>query len=101
MEKNTESDDEDDETDQSESENDESAFNNEKADTTALNEKKKIEEPDSPDHDSPSYTTPKVYTSPEISRGGRCPITGKKLLGCKWNELKGEFDVDGVRRLIF
>lgn len=43
----------------------------------------------------------KAYTSAEISRGGRCPITGKRILGCKWNELKGEFDVDGIRRLIF
>lgn len=52
---------------------------------------------------NPQSTTPsvKTYTSAEISRGGRCPITGKKILGCKWNELKGEFDVDGIRRLIF
>lgn len=46
-------------------------------------------------------TPTKTYTSIEISRGGRCPITGKRILGCKWNELKGEFDVDGIRRLIF
>lgn len=43
----------------------------------------------------------KNYTTTEISRGGRCPVTGRKLLGCKWNELKGEFDVDGIQRLIF
>ncbi|CUM67265.1 uncharacterized protein PRCAT00004958001 [Priceomyces carsonii] len=37
----------------------------------------------------------------DISKGGRCPITGKKLLGCKWNAAKGSFDVEGLRRLIF
>lgn len=37
----------------------------------------------------------------DTSKGGRCPITGRKLLGCKWNELTGEFEVDGIRRLIF
>lgn len=36
-----------------------------------------------------------------ISKGGRCPITGRKLLGCKYNPLTDEFDVEGVRRLIF
>ncbi|GEQ70236.1 hypothetical protein JCM33374_g3912 [Metschnikowia sp. JCM 33374] len=36
-----------------------------------------------------------------IEKGGRCPITGQKLLGCKWNEATGEFDVNGIRRLIF
>lgn len=34
-------------------------------------------------------------------RGGRCPITGRKLLGCKWNAVKQEWDIDGIRRLIF
>lgn len=37
----------------------------------------------------------------DVSRGGRCPITGRKLLGCKYNTTTGEFDVDGIRRLIF
>lgn len=37
----------------------------------------------------------------DIFRGGRCPVTGKKLLGCKWNELKQEWDIEGIRRLIF
>lgn len=37
----------------------------------------------------------------DVNKGGRCPITGRKLLGCKWNELTGEYDVDGLRRLIF
>lgn len=36
-----------------------------------------------------------------IEKGGRCPITGQKLLGCKWNEVTGEFEVNGIRRLIF
>lgn len=36
-----------------------------------------------------------------LNKGGRCPITGKKLLGCKWNALKEEWDVEGLRRLIF
>lgn len=36
-----------------------------------------------------------------IDDGGRCPITGKKLLGCKWNTLKEEWEIEGIRRLIF
>lgn len=43
----------------------------------------------------------KSQTVYDISMGGRCPITGQKLLGCKYNELTGEFDVEGIRRLIF
>lgn len=37
----------------------------------------------------------------DLNKGGRCPITGKKLLGCKWNALKDEYDIEGLRRLIF
>lgn len=37
----------------------------------------------------------------DIDKGGRCPITGRKLLGCKWNPLKEEYDIEGLRRLIF
>lgn len=37
----------------------------------------------------------------DLDLGGRCPITGKKLLGCKWNAIKQEWDIDGIRRLIF
>lgn len=37
----------------------------------------------------------------DINKGGRCPITGKKLLGCKWNSLKNEWEIEGIRRLIF
>lgn len=37
----------------------------------------------------------------DVNKGGRCPITGKKLLGCKWNGLKEEWEIEGIRRLIF
>ncbi|KAK6204419.1 putative peroxisome assembly protein 12 [Scheffersomyces amazonensis] len=37
----------------------------------------------------------------DIKKGGRCPITGKKLLGCKWNPIKEEWDIEGIRKLIF
>lgn len=37
----------------------------------------------------------------DIDKGGRCPVTGKKLLGCKWNTLKQEWDIEGIRRVIF
>ncbi|KAK6465122.1 putative peroxisome assembly protein 12 [Scheffersomyces coipomensis] len=37
----------------------------------------------------------------DISKGGRCPVTGRKLLGCKWNPIKEEWDIEGIRRLIF
>lgn len=37
----------------------------------------------------------------DITKGGRCPITGRKLLGCKWNSITQEFEVNGIRRLIF
>lgn len=37
----------------------------------------------------------------DINKGGRCPVTGKKLLGCKWNTIKNEWDIEGIRRLIF
>ncbi|ODV79702.1 uncharacterized protein CANTADRAFT_49460 [Suhomyces tanzawaensis NRRL Y-17324] len=37
----------------------------------------------------------------DINKGGRCPITGRKLLGCKWNAIKEEWDIEGIRRLIF
>jgi len=40
-------------------------------------------------------------TTADINKGGRCPITGKKLLGCKWNGLKEEWEIEGIRRLIF
>lgn len=53
--------------------------------------KEKIDEPEKSESGS-SY---------DISKGGRCPITGRKLLGCKWNAITQEFDVDGIRRLIF
>ncbi len=34
------------------------------------------------------------------STGGRCPVTGKKLLGCKYNDTMKEWKVTGIRRLI-
>ncbi|RLV93618.1 Peroxisome assembly protein 12 [Spathaspora sp. JA1] len=40
-------------------------------------------------------------TKIDINKGGRCPITGKKLLGCKWNSIKEEWEIEGIRRLIF
>lgn len=32
--------------------------------------------------------------------GGRCPITGKRLLGAKYSESLGEWKLNGIRRLI-
>lgn len=37
----------------------------------------------------------------DINKGGRCPITGRRLLGCKWNPIKEEWEIEGIRRLIF
>lgn len=37
----------------------------------------------------------------DITKGGRCPITGVKLLGCKWNELKNEWEINNIRKVIF
>ncbi|KAF6009975.1 hypothetical protein HII12_003521 [Brettanomyces bruxellensis] len=34
------------------------------------------------------------------STGGRCPVTGKKLLGCKYSDTMKEWKVTGIRRLI-
>ncbi|CUM57050.1 uncharacterized protein AC631_05212 [Debaryomyces fabryi] len=45
--------------------------------------------------------TPEDKITVDINKGGRCPITGKKLLGCKWNGLKEEWEIEGIRRLIF
>lgn len=54
--------------------------------------KQKQEEEEDDDKPKPLY---------DLNKGGRCPITGKKLLGCKWNPLKEEYDIEGLRRLIF
>lgn len=43
----------------------------------------------------------KTVSQADIEKGGRCPITGRRLLGCRWNSLTQEFEVDGIRRLIF
>lgn len=32
--------------------------------------------------------------------GGRCPVTGQRLLGCKYNGEKNGWDVSGLRRII-
>jgi peroxin-12 len=32
--------------------------------------------------------------------GGRCPVTGQKLLGCKYSEVKSGWEVGGLRRLV-
>lgn len=32
--------------------------------------------------------------------GGRCPVTGRRLLGCSWGETRNEWIVKGVRRII-
>ncbi|KAI3403732.2 PEX12 [Candida oxycetoniae] len=39
----------------------------------------------------------KTETVIDINKGGRCPITGRKLLGCKWNPLTNEWQIDGIR----
>lgn len=43
---------------------------------------------------------PKEEKTYDINKGGRCPTTGQKLLGCKWNPLKEEWQIEGIRRLI-
>lgn len=60
-------------------------------------EEAKEEEADSGAEDNNENSGEKI----DILRGGRCPITGKKLLGCKWNERTQEWDIEGIRRLIF
>jgi peroxin-12 len=32
--------------------------------------------------------------------GGKCPITGRKLLGCSWSDSKDEWTIKGLRRVI-
>lgn len=63
----------------------------------SLDEDETSEEPKNSGKGSPSAAKSDVNTD----KGGRCPVTGQKLLGCRWNEISGEFDVDGIRRLIF
>lgn len=33
-------------------------------------------------------------------KGGKCPISKRKLFGCDWNELKNEWNVRSLRRII-
>lgn len=39
-------------------------------------------------------------TEGDAKHGGRCPITGQKLLGCRYDYASKEWKVDGIRRLI-
>ena len=32
--------------------------------------------------------------------GGRCPVTGRRLLGCSWGETRDEWIIKGLRRVI-
>lgn len=32
--------------------------------------------------------------------GGRCPVTGRRLLGCSWGETRNEWIIKGLRRVI-
>lgn len=48
-----------------------------------------------------SVTSDQEESNINLELGGRCPITGKKLLGCRWSTLKGEWEIEGIRRLIF
>lgn len=66
--------------------------------------RKRDNELDSEDeNDDEKKNEKEVHERKELTeiKGGRCPITGKRLLGCKWNSLKEEWDVEGIRRLIF
>lgn len=47
------------------------------------------------------FENKKAESKFDVSKGGRCPITGRKLLGCRFNSLADEFEVEGLRRLIF
>lgn len=51
--------------------------------------------------EEPEKSAVKTDSFYDINKGGRCPITGRKLLGCQWNPETQEFDIDGIRRLIF
>lgn len=35
-----------------------------------------------------------------MEKGGVCPISNRRLFGCEWNELKGEWDVRSLRGVI-
>lgn len=34
------------------------------------------------------------------TEGGRCPVSGRKLFGCSWNDLAEEWNVKSIRKLI-
>lgn len=64
----------------------------EESDEENQSDNEKTDRKEKADNHAPTYN---------VSKGGRCPITGRKLLRCKYNALTDEFDVDCVRRLIF
>ncbi|GMG39838.1 unnamed protein product [Ambrosiozyma monospora] len=49
------------------------------------------------------FCYPCIYTflqEGDSETGGRCPVTGKKLLGCRYSESLKEWKVSGVRKVI-
>lgn len=74
--------------------------NSHKIVTQKLNEIGLSEDEDSDyEEDAENMETTPVATN--IEKGGRCPVTGRKLLGCRWNSIKEEWEIEGIRRLIF
>lgn len=73
----------------------------ENSDSDSEEEEEEKEEDDGQDEKEEKSEVGKEGPAYDLEKGGRCPITGRKLLGCKWNALKEEYDVDGIRRLIF
>ncbi|EGW33549.1 uncharacterized protein SPAPADRAFT_151827 [Spathaspora passalidarum NRRL Y-27907] len=69
----------------------------------AESKKKELNEKDYSDDDEEEQQDEEAeeVTKIDINKGGRCPITGKKLLGCRWNAIREEWDIEGIRRLIF
>ncbi|KAG7663770.1 PEX12 [[Candida] subhashii] len=71
-------------------EDEEKVYSDDEDEEVVIDEKHEKEEEDQ-----------KAETFIDINKGGRCPITGRKLLGCKWNPIKEEWEIEGIRRLIF
>ncbi|CDR45622.1 CYFA0S19e01046g1_1 [Cyberlindnera fabianii] len=42
----------------------------------------------------------RYLTDSDAKHGGRCPITGQRLLGCRYDYAGKQWKVDGIRRLI-
>lgn len=36
----------------------------------------------------------------DMASGGRCPVTGKKLLACRWSDSLNQWKVGGIRKII-